>query len=167
MYVCDRREHHICGIHHWIILWSSYRKLAWVGFEPTTTKFRSDALTDGAIRPWIQLALRANFVHLLQFHYLFSVGDHFGHCLRQSPLLFWLKFCRCNPMSVAESTFAYLFVKCKQWSKISNISTLRSFQRIATVKEEQPERHQDMLCNESVSCKSNNWCKKEIPTKAK
>ena len=43
------------GIHHWRILWSSYRKLAWVGFEPTTTKFRSDALTDGAIRSWVQL----------------------------------------------------------------------------------------------------------------
>ena len=34
------------GIHHWRILWSSYRKLAWVGFEHTTTEFRSDALTD-------------------------------------------------------------------------------------------------------------------------
>ena len=28
----------------------------------------SDALIDGAIRPWVQLALRANFVQLLQFH---------------------------------------------------------------------------------------------------
>ena len=56
------------GIHHWRILRSSYRKLAWVGFEPTTTEFRSDALTDWAIRPWVQLALRANFVQLLQFH---------------------------------------------------------------------------------------------------
>ena len=28
-------------IHHWRILWSSYRKLAWVGFEPTTTEFCS------------------------------------------------------------------------------------------------------------------------------
>ena len=56
------------GIHHWRILWSSYRKLAWVGFEPTTTEFRSDALTDWAIRPWVQLTLRANFVQLLQFH---------------------------------------------------------------------------------------------------
>ena len=37
---------YIYGIHHWRILWSSYRKLAWVGFEPTTTEFRSDALTD-------------------------------------------------------------------------------------------------------------------------
>ena len=49
---------YIYGTHHWRILWSSYRKLAWVGFEPTTTEFRSDALTDWAIRPWVQLALR-------------------------------------------------------------------------------------------------------------
>ena len=41
------------GIHHWRIFRSSYRKLAWVGFEPTTTEFRSDALTDWAIRPCI------------------------------------------------------------------------------------------------------------------
>ena len=64
------------GIHHWRILRSSYRKLAWVGFEPTTTEFRSDALTDWAIRPWVQLALRANFVQLLQFH-LFVQCSHF------------------------------------------------------------------------------------------
>ena len=44
-----------------------YSKLAWVGFEPTTTEFRSDALTDWAIRPWVQLAHRINFVQLLQF----------------------------------------------------------------------------------------------------
>ena len=56
------------GIHHWRIFTSSYRKLSWVGFKPTTTEFRSDALTDWAIRPWAQLALRANFVQLLQFH---------------------------------------------------------------------------------------------------
>ena len=35
----------------------------------------------------VQLALRANFVQLLQFHRLFSVRFHFGHCLRQSPRL--------------------------------------------------------------------------------
>ena len=62
--------------------------LAWVGFEPTTTEFRSYALTDWAIRPWVQLALRANFVQLLQFHRLFSVTVHFGHCLCHSPRLF-------------------------------------------------------------------------------
>ena len=48
--------------------WSSNRKLAWVGFEHTTTEFRSDTLTNWAIRPWVQLALRANLVQLLQFH---------------------------------------------------------------------------------------------------
>ena len=69
------------GIHHRRILWSSYRKLAWVRFEPTTTEFRSDALTDWAIRPWVQLPLRANFVQLLQFHRLFSVTFHFGYCI--------------------------------------------------------------------------------------
>ena len=55
--------------------WSSYRKLAWVGFEPTTTEFRSDALTDWAIRPWVQLTFRANFVQLLQFHLLFQCSQ--------------------------------------------------------------------------------------------
>ena len=44
---------YIYGIHHWRILWSSYRKLAWVGFEPTAAEFRSDSLTDWAIRPWV------------------------------------------------------------------------------------------------------------------
>ena len=52
------------GIHHWHIFWSSYRRLAWVGFEATTTEFRSDALTDWAITPWVQLAFRAYFVHM-------------------------------------------------------------------------------------------------------
>ena len=50
------------GVYHWRIFRSSYRKLAWVGLEPTTTEFRSDTLTDWAIRPWVQLALRSNFV---------------------------------------------------------------------------------------------------------
>ena len=63
---------YIYGIHHWRILGSSYIKLAWKGFEPSTTEFRSDALTEWAIRPWVQLPLRANFVQLLQFHLLFS-----------------------------------------------------------------------------------------------
>ena len=48
--------------------WNSYRKLAWVRVEPTTTEFRSDALTDWAIMPWVQLALRANFVQLLSIY---------------------------------------------------------------------------------------------------
>ena len=69
------------GIHHWTIHRRRYRKLAWLGFEPTTTEFHSDALTDWGIRPWVQLALRTNFVQLLQFHCLFSVRFDFGHCL--------------------------------------------------------------------------------------
>ena len=56
------------GIHHWRVFRSNYRKLAWLGFEPTTTEFCSDSLTDWAIRPCVQLTLRANFVQLLQFH---------------------------------------------------------------------------------------------------
>ena len=65
------------GVHHRKVLWSSYRKLAWVGFEPTTNGFRSDVLTDWAIRPWVQLALRAKFIQLLQFHLLPSVCTSF------------------------------------------------------------------------------------------
>ena len=61
------------SIHHQRSLWNSYRKLAWEEFDPTTTEFRSDALTDWAIRPWVQVALRAHFVQLLQFHILSSV----------------------------------------------------------------------------------------------
>ena len=56
------------AIHYWRFLRSSYRKLASLGFEPTTTVFHSHALTDWAIRPSAQLALRANFLQLLQFH---------------------------------------------------------------------------------------------------
>ena len=44
---------YLYGIHHWKILWSSYRKLAWVGYEPTATEFCSAALTDWGIRPWV------------------------------------------------------------------------------------------------------------------
>ena len=74
--------------YHWKIIWSSYRKLTWVWFEPMTTEFRSDALTSWAIRPWVQLTLRANFVTLLRFHRLLSVRFYFGCCLRQSPRFF-------------------------------------------------------------------------------
>ena len=90
------------GIQHWKTLWSSYRKLARVGFEPTSAKFCSDALTDWAIRQQVQFALRASFVQLIQFHRLFSVTFHFVHCLHQSPRLFKLKVSWGNHLSVAE-----------------------------------------------------------------
>ena len=41
-----------------------------------TNEFRSDALTDWAIRPWVHLTLRANFVQRLQFN-LFVKCSHF------------------------------------------------------------------------------------------
>ena len=66
------------GIHLWRILWSSYRKLAWVGIEPTTTEPRSHSLIDLAIMPWVQLALRTIFLQPLQFRHLFSVTFRFG-----------------------------------------------------------------------------------------
>ena len=75
-------------IYIWTILRSNCRNLTWVGFEPTTTEFRSDALTDRIIRSWVQLALRANIIELLQFHLLFSVRFHFSYCLRQLLRLF-------------------------------------------------------------------------------
>ena len=59
-----------------------------MGFEHTTTEFYSDALTNCAIRPLVQLALRVNFVQLFQFHGLFTVRFDFGFCLRQSSHLF-------------------------------------------------------------------------------
>ena len=61
-----------------------------MGFELTTTEFRSDALTNWAIRPWVKLVLLANFLQLLQFHRLLRIRFHFGYCLRQSPHLFYL-----------------------------------------------------------------------------
>ena len=58
------------GIRRWRIFRSSYRNLARVGFEPITTETESrlDTLTDEAIRSWVELVLRANFVQLLQSH---------------------------------------------------------------------------------------------------
>ena len=47
-----------------------------MGFEPATTEFCSDVPTDWVIRPWVQLALRTNFLQLLQFH-LFVQCSHF------------------------------------------------------------------------------------------
>ena len=95
------------GIHHLRILWSSYRKLTWVGFEPTTTELHSDALTDRAIRPWVQLTLRVNFTQLLQFYRLFTVRFHFGYCFCQSPWLFLSNFSWVNHMSATEWTDTY------------------------------------------------------------
>ena len=89
------------GTHHWKILRGSYRKLTWLRVAPTITEFRSDFLTDWAIRPWDQLTLRANFVQLLQFH-LFAQCSRFTlvfvfvrfatPCFTVSDLLFRIPF---------------------------------------------------------------------------
>ena len=44
MYVKYNIYNIIIWYYHWKILWSSSRKLARVGFEPTTTEGRSDPL---------------------------------------------------------------------------------------------------------------------------
>ena len=49
-------------------------------------------------------ALRANFVQLLQFYSLLSVGFYFGYCLWQLPRFFKFEFSWGNHVSVAESS---------------------------------------------------------------
>ena len=94
-------------IHDQGIVWSSYRKLAWVAFEPTTTEFRSNDVTDWAIRPWVQLALTANSGQLLQFHCLFSVRFPFDYCLLQSRSFVKFKFSWHSQMNVTEGADMY------------------------------------------------------------
>ena len=70
------------AIHHWRILWSSHRKLAWMGFEPITTKFHSNALTTELSGHELKSHSKPTFfLQLLQFHRLLSVKFHFGYCL--------------------------------------------------------------------------------------
>ena len=85
-FMYDRDTQILYGIHHWRIFRSSFRKLVWVGFEPTTTEFRSDALSDWAIRPSVQLALRANFALYIWYKVYYS----FDSQLPNNPKLFWL-----------------------------------------------------------------------------
>ena len=68
----------IYGIYQRRIFISSYRKLAWLVFKSLTTEFHSDALTDWAFRPWVQLALRASFLQLLQFYFFVLSYHHNG-----------------------------------------------------------------------------------------
>ena len=58
------------GIHHRKIIRSSYRRLAWVGFEPTVTEFRSDALTDWAIRLYIYV-----YIYIYMYKLYFSTKE--------------------------------------------------------------------------------------------
>ena len=53
---------HRYGIHHRRVFRSSYRKLAWVGFEPTTTEFCWDTLNDWAIGSWVHIFI---FIYII------------------------------------------------------------------------------------------------------
>ena len=78
---------HFCNwicIHHWRHFRSSYRKSTWVGIEPTTTAFRSDALNRGELSS-CSVDSRSESSHYSYFHFtLCSVFRfHFHHCLCQ------------------------------------------------------------------------------------
>ena len=45
--------------------------------QPTNIEFWTNSLSDGAIRPWVQLSSRSNFVQLLQLYLSFSVQISF------------------------------------------------------------------------------------------
>ena len=75
----------IHGIHHWRIFRSSYRKLAWVGFEPMTTEFLIIALTEWIISPWSPIRLQSQLCTPTTVSSLCSVFTfHLGLCLCQS-----------------------------------------------------------------------------------
>ena len=83
-----------------------------MGFEPTITLFRSDILSNWAIRPWVQLALRTNFVQLLQFHVLVSVRFHFSYCLRQLQRLFNRHFVEViTSVAIQTNAFIHKYIK--------------------------------------------------------
>ena len=120
------------GIQHWQILRSTYRKVGWVESESMTTDFHSNALRESATRPWVQLALRNNFLQLLEFHRLFSATFHFS-CLHSSVVTFILsKFLVSNHMSVGEWTDTYSIHHWKiLWSSFRRLISVR-FEATAT-----------------------------------
>ena len=62
------------GAHHWKIFRSSYKKLAWVWFEATSTEFRSDAVTDWGIRLWVKLALSLSLcIYIWIYFYILHI----------------------------------------------------------------------------------------------
>ena len=83
----------IYGILYWRIFRASNRKLSCMGLEATITKLCLDALTNWAIRPEFQIALRTNFVQLVQSFIFCSIFSFpCVCCLGDSPRLFKWKF---------------------------------------------------------------------------
>ena len=80
-----------------------------------TTEFRSDTLMDWALRPWLQLALRANFVQLLLIH-LFVQCSHF---------VLAIAFVRCH-ISFMQN-LAQVFTFAAEWIDTYGIQHWRIF----------------------------------------
>ena len=81
------------GIHHWRIIWSSYRKLAWVGFEPMNTEFNSHSEAT--------LCSYSNFIICSVSDFILAIAFVSHH------VCFNLKFSWGNHMSVAEWSDTY------------------------------------------------------------
>ena len=93
---------YIYGIYHRGIYRSSYRKLAWVGFESTTTEFRSDALTYWATCYEFSSHSQPTLYSYSNFISLFNVCASFWHMyiirksspfnvkIQTATILFWL-----------------------------------------------------------------------------
>ena len=92
--------------YEWFFEVAKLQKLAWVGFELTSTEFCSDTLSDWAIRPWVQLARRVNFLQLLQFHRLYSIRFYF----RELPSSF--------AKSILIKIFLYIFICIYMYCRI-------------------------------------------------
>ena len=101
-------------------IWILYLKN--LGFGPTTTEFRPDALTDWAIRPWVQLTLWTKFVQLLQFHRLFSADliSAIAFVSRHAyiGLVLMKKYILINHVTLYQTIMAFSIV---QWLKLKKI----------------------------------------------
>ena len=100
----------------------------YIWLKPTTTEFRSDALTNWAIRSWVQFTLRANFVQLLQFHRLF--WSDYKYTLKYKYNIIWFNppFSKNVTTNAAKIFFRLLdkqFPKSKTLHKIINRNTVK------------------------------------------
>ena len=113
------------GNHHCRIFRSSYTKLAWVGFEPTTTEFRPDALTDWAIRPWVQLALGSNFVQLLQFHLFVQCSRFISVCTFVSRHIYFKRSFGQVIALIGNTNHVSIYIFIRKGKEYQNLSTIK------------------------------------------
>ena len=86
------------GIHQWRILLSSYRKLAWVGFEPTTTEFCS-----GAMYTFFFIIFRTRMINLTRIR-IFS---------EKVALYFWYSYCPTALLKIWRKWLERISIKSK------------------------------------------------------